>query len=91
MAKADEKGVGRFHHCVECCSLLHWARFCLACSPVDDGLRNRTQVSDNRVNQDLRIDLDVQSSATDKTRFFPATSMISIKRTKSRQRVVAEA
>jgi hypothetical protein len=53
MAKADEKGVGRFHHCVECCSLLHWARFCLACSPVDDGLRNRTEVSDKRVYQAL--------------------------------------
>jgi hypothetical protein len=48
MAKADEKGPGRFHHCVECCSLLHSARLCLKCSPLNDSLRSRTQVSDYR-------------------------------------------
>jgi hypothetical protein len=55
MAKADEEGTGRFHHCLECCSLLHCARSCLECSAVNDSFRSGTQVSDKRDNQDLGI------------------------------------
>src|SRR5580693_2274354 len=49
MAKADEKGIGRVHHCVECCSLLHCARFCLECSPVNDSLRSGPPVCGGQI------------------------------------------
>jgi hypothetical protein len=66
MAKADEKGVDRFHYCVECCFLLDCTRSCLECSPVNDCLRSGVQVSDSGViSNDVTAHVDTSFRSRD--------------------------